>query len=92
MRKSTVSLTDSCESFLSHKDFLSISSSNGGDALFTLLDTLTQKQREIVYLYLIDRLSTNEIASELSISPQAVYSRAHNAFKRLQENSEYINR
>ncbi len=90
MKKSEVCLSKKCESFLSHQSYLSPSDFGSFERLYTLLDTLTEKQRQIVFLCLINKLSVKEIADELSISEQAVYSRVHNAFKRLKENTEYI--
>ena len=90
MKKSEVCLSNRCESFLSHQSFLSSSDFGGIEQLYTILGTLTEKQREIVFLCLINKLSVKEIATELCISEQAVYNRVHNAFKRLKENTKYI--
>lgn len=90
MKKSEVCLSKKCESFLSHQRYLSPSDFGGLDRLYTLLGTLTESQKQIVFLCLINKLSVKEIADELSISEQAVYSRVHNTFKRLKENTEYI--
>ncbi len=90
MKKSDVCLSEKCESFLSHHIFFSPSDFGDSDTLHTLLCTLTENQKEIVFLCLINKLSVKEIADALSISEQAVYSRVHNAFKRLKENTKYI--
>ena len=90
MKKSNVCLSEKCESFLSHQSYLSPSDSDSFERFYTLLGTLTENQKQIIFLCLINKLSAKEIAKELSISEQAVYSRAHNAFKRLKKNSEYI--
>lgn len=90
MKKSKICLSERCESFLSHQAYLHKSDSNSFERLYTLLDTLTEKQKQIVFLCLINKLSAKEIADELSISEQAVYSRVHNALRRLKENTKYI--
>lgn len=90
MKKSGVCLSEKCESFLSHHIFLSLSDADDSETLQTLLSTLTENQKEIVFLCLINKLSVREIADALSISEQAVYSRVHNAFKRLKKNTKYI--
>ena len=90
MRKSETCLSDKCETFLSHRRYISALEFGGTERLITVLDTLTKSQKQIVFLCLINKLSVAEIAKELSISEQAVYSRLHNAFKRLKQNTEYI--
>ncbi len=62
------------------------------EALRQMLLMLTSAQRETVLLYLLDGLSVEEIAAELSVSKQAVYSRIHSARKRLKKNAVYFYR
>ena len=94
MRKSECSLTERGEHFYSfcsskkgsQQDVVSV------DALRQMLLMLTSAQRETVLLYLLDGLSVDEIAAELSISKQAVYSRIHSARKKLKKNAVYFYR
>ena len=90
MKKSKVCLSRKFETFLSHQNYLSLSDFDSVEELNTLLGTLTENQRQIVFFCLVNNLSVKDISNELSISKQAVYSRLHNAFKRLKQNKEYI--
>ena len=83
MRKTTCSLTNRCEEFLGFAKYEDEKyKAESRQAVHQMLLSLV--------LYLVDRLSAEEISCELCISKNAVYSRIHHAKKRLKENAVYF--
>ena len=73
MRKTTCSLTDRCEGFLGFAKYEDEKyKAEPRQAVHQMLLSLSPPQREVVVLYLVDRLSAEEISCELCISKNAV--------------------
>lgn len=91
MRRTTCSLTDKCEGFLGFERYKNEThKAEAPQAVYQILLSLTPPQREVVVLYLVDRLSADEISCELCIPKNTVYSRIHHAKKRLKENAVFF--
>lgn len=91
MRRTTCSLTSKAEGFFGFVRYKeSLREADSPQAVRQMLLSLTPPQREVVVLYLLDRLSAEEIAHELCIPKKTVYTRIHHAKKRLKENAAYF--
>ena len=91
MRRTSCSLTDKCEGFLGFAQYKEeLYKAEAPQTVHQMLLSLTPGQREVVVLYLVDRLSAEEISCELCIPKNTVYSRIHNAKKRLKQNAVFF--
>ena len=91
MSRSTSSLTQKSEHFLEFSRYMQADEEDETaiETARQLLFMLTSSQREVLALS-IEGLRPAEIADELCISPQAVYSRVCSAKKVLKRNAKYF--
>ena len=91
MRRTVSSLTSKSEDFFGFSRYKEQQyKSKAPDAVRQMLLMLTPAHREVVVLYLVDRLSPEEISCELCIPIKTVYSRMHSAKVRLRKNAIYF--
>lgn len=91
MNRSICSLTQRGEHFFGFGRYMQVDEAdeNAVETAKQLLFMLTEPQREVLALC-VEGLSPSEIAEELCISPQAVYSRVCTAKKVLKQNAQYF--
>ena len=91
MNRSICSLTQKSEQSFGFGKYMEVDEDNevAIETARQLLFMLTGPQREVLALS-VEGLTPSEIANELCISPQAVYSRVCIAKKTLKQNAEYF--